>query len=494
MSAWLAAASTPKCGERCAERGALIEPRSIAASPVRPSGQRRSSAARWMAPATSSGSGADGCRLVDGSGQRRADVAHPAVLQQRLPEVLGDLAVPAAARLGEADEAVGAGQRLPLVASEERIDSRSRVGRRVGHLDLHRTAGVEAAAHEPDLLEHADEHARVGLVAELLRRHLRAAAQPRVDRAEVVDRRDVRAREAAQLLRVRPAREQERVRGAAVPAGAPDHLHVALERLGVVVERHEPDVRLVDAHPEGGRRDDRLDPAFDECLLSGRALGRLEPGVVVDGGQIVGSQRAREALAAAARARVDDRRRTAQLVQPANERPQARLLAVDDLDVVAQVGPDDARADDLRLAAESDGDLPLRRRRRGRSHAEDRGRTESVERAPDEEVVGPEVVPPHADAVHLVDHDETDVDVGDRVEEVAASEAARVRRRASGSGLPTTPRSRAAASSGSSEELISVDWAATSGGSLSTWSFISAISGRRDERRASAAASPRAGR
>ena len=58
MSAWLAAASSPKCGERCAERGALIEPRSIAVSPVRPSGQRSSSTAPWIAPAMSSGSGA----------------------------------------------------------------------------------------------------------------------------------------------------------------------------------------------------------------------------------------------------------------------------------------------------------------------------------------------------------------------------------------------------------------------------------------------------
>ena len=144
--------------------------------------------------------------------------------------------------------------------------------------------------------------------------------------------------------------------------------------------------------------------------------------MVVDGRQVVGAQRARQALAAAAGARVDDRRRAAQLVQPADERPQPRLLAVDDLDVVAEVGPDDARADDLRLAAEGDRDLPFRRRRRGRSHAEDRRLPESVERAPDEEVIGPEVVSPHADAVHLVDHDEPDVDPRDRVEEVPRAE------------------------------------------------------------------------
>ena len=218
MSAWLAAAARRNVGSaapsaaRSSSRGASLRgryARAASAGRVRRGGwrrRRRPAAARRL-PARRRGS------------QRRADVAHPAVLGERLPEVLGDLAVPAAARLGEADEPVGAGERLPLVASEERVDSRGRVGRRVRHLDLHRTAGIEAAAHEPDLLQHSDEHAGVGLVAELLRRHLRAAAQPRVDRAEVVDRGDVRACEPPQLLRVRPAREQERVRGAAVPAG-----------------------------------------------------------------------------------------------------------------------------------------------------------------------------------------------------------------------------------------------------------------------------------
>ena len=128
------------------------------------------------------------------------------------------------------------------------------------------------------------------------------------------------------------------------------------------------------------------------------------------------------ALAAPPRAGVDDRRGAAKLVQPPDERAQPVLLAVDDLDVVAQVRADDARADDLGLPAERGRDLPLRRRRRRRRHAEDRGRAERVESAADEEVVGPEVVAPHADAVHLVDHDEADVDPRDRVEEVPLPE------------------------------------------------------------------------
>ena len=278
-----------------------------------------------------------------------------------------------ALRLGEADEPVGARQRLLLVAREQRVDPRGGVGRRLGHLDLHRAAGVEAAPDEPDLLEHADEHARVGLAApQLLGRDLAAAAEPRVRRAQVVDGRDVGAREPAQLLGVGTAREQERVGRAAVAAGPADHLDVALERLRVVVERDEADVGLVDPHPERGRRDDGLDAALDERLLRRRALVRLEPGVVVDGGEIVHAQRARERLAAAAGAGVDDRRGAAELVQAADERPQPRLLAVDDLDVVAQVRPDDAGANDLGLAAERRRDLPLGGGRRRRGHAEDR--------------------------------------------------------------------------------------------------------------------------
>ena len=144
--------------------------------------------------------------------------------------------------------------------------------------------------------------------------------------------------------------------------------------------------------------------------------------MVVDGGEIVDAERARQALAAPARAGVDDRRGAAELVQPPDERAQAVLLAVDDLDVVAQVRPDDARADDLGLPAERGRDLPLRRRRRRRRHAQDRRRAERVQGAADEEVVGPEVVPPHADAVHLVDDDEADVDPRDRVEEVPLAE------------------------------------------------------------------------
>ncbi len=219
--------------------------------------------------------------------------------------------------------------------------------------------------------------------------------------------------------------EQQRVRRAPVAAGPADHLHVALERLREVVERDEADVGLVDPHPERRRRDDRLDPPLDERLLRLGALGRLEPGVVVGRGEVMRAQRPSEALAAAARPRVDDRRGAVEGLQPGDERAEPPFVAVDQLDVVAQVRADDARAHDLRLAAERGRDLTLRRRCRRRRHPEDGGPAELVERAADEEVVGPEVVAPHAHAVHLVDHDEPDVDAGDRVEEVPLAQPLR---------------------------------------------------------------------
>ena len=87
------------------------------------------------------------------------------------------------------------------------------------------------------------------------------------------------------------------------------------------------------------------------------------------------------------------------------------------LDVVAEVRPHDARAHDGEIAPEGHGDLLRGGRRRGGGHAEHRGLAERLQRAADEEVVGPEVVPPHADAVHLVDHDEADADGTQRRDE-----------------------------------------------------------------------------
>ena len=109
--------------------------------------------------------------------------------------------------------------------------------------------------------------------------------------------------------------------------------------------------------------------------------------------------------------------------QPLDEDAESILVPSDLLDVVAQVRPHDARPHDGELTAESGRDLRRRGRSRGGGHAEHRRVAERLERPPDEEVVRPEVVSPHADAVHLVDHDEADADRPQRLDERGIAEA-----------------------------------------------------------------------
>ena len=112
-------------------------------------------------------------------------------------------------------------------------------------------------------------------------------AKDAVDRAQFLHLRHVRKREAPERLRVRRAGEEQRVARLAVATSATDHLHVLLERAGVVDEADQSYVRLVDSHAEGGRRDDGLRTAREERVLDARPLVALEPGVVVLGAQAV---------------------------------------------------------------------------------------------------------------------------------------------------------------------------------------------------------------
>ena len=263
------------------------------------------------------------------------------------------------------------------------------------------------------------------------------------------------------------AREQDGVARGAVAPGAADHLHVALERVREVDERDESYVGLVDAHPERGRRDDDRDVSRDERVLDARPLVRFETGVVVLGPDPVAAERARDLLARAPGARVDDRSASVDRAEATEHAAQPLLGVLGVLDVVAEVRPVDARAHDLEPPPERLRDRVRVRGRGRRGHPEHGRRAELVERPADEEVVGPEVVTPHADAVHLVDHDEPDADAAQRAHEGLLPKAL-------GRGVEDPgpaggdPSRRAAASPASSEELTNVAVAAISGGSLST--------------------------
>ena len=82
------------------------------------------------------------------------------------------------------------------------------------------------------------------------------------------------AREEASQPEVLGAVEEHRLGRLAVAPGAADLLEVRVDRLGDLGVEDEAHVGLVDAHPEGGGRDDHVDLAVHEALLGGLALAR----------------------------------------------------------------------------------------------------------------------------------------------------------------------------------------------------------------------------
>ena len=220
---------------------------------------------------------------------------------------------------------------------------------------------------------------------------------------------------------VRARREQDRPRGRAVAAGAAGLLVVGLE---AARQRPVPDrahVGLVDAHPEGVGGDDDVRLAAHERVLRAGALVGAEARVV--GGRVdaFGAEHRRDLLGRLARAAVDDRRAVLRVLEAGDERrPLARdtALTVEREDVETQVGPVEAGPHTLGFPEAEPGDdllCDLRRRGRGAGHrrrvaelADDRGQSQ---------IVGPEVVAPLGHAVRLVDDEQRDRPLRDRVAE-----------------------------------------------------------------------------
>ena len=122
------------------------------------------------------------------------------------------------------------------------------------------------------------------------------------------------------------------------------------------------------------------------------------------------AQDARDLLGGATGPRVDDRRAAVRAGEALDEDLESVVRVRDLLDVVAEVRRTTLVATTSGVAAERLADLARGLGRRRRRHPEERRLAEGRERVPDEEVVGAEVVPPHAHAVRLVDDDEADAD------------------------------------------------------------------------------------
>ena len=169
---------------------------------------------------------------------------------------------------------------------------------------------------------------------------------------------------------------------------------------------HEADVGLVDAHAERGGGDDHIEPVLHERLLRCGALGWAQPGVIRDRVDARIAQLRRDLLRALARRDVHDAR-LLDLAQALEQGLRLVALPAEGLDAEPDVLPVEPAHQEERVAhAEPRHDLLAHGRRGGGGQGEDRRPPEDVRDGAEAQVVGPEVVPPLADAVRLVhDHE-----------------------------------------------------------------------------------------
>ena len=206
----------------------------------------------------------------------------------------------------------------------------------------------------------------------------------------------------AQLHHLAEAVEEERRRGQSVAPRPARLLVVALYALRQVEVRDETDVRFVDAHPEGdGGADDEALLAQEACLVFA-TLRRVEPGVVGRGGDAFAAQEIRRLLRLLAAQAIDDS--GIALVAGAQERKQLLAPRVLERDFVLDVGPVEARGEDLRARkTEPAQHLLASQRVGGRGQGDERHARKTLAEPGHLEIVRPEVVAPLAHAMRLVD-------------------------------------------------------------------------------------------
>lgn len=230
--------------------------------------------------------------------------------------------------------------------------------------------------------------------------------------------------EGAHARHILPAEEHEGARRQPVPAGSADLLVVALEMLRQVPVHDEPDVGLVDPHPEGDRGHHDLDPVKNERFLDRVALLRRQTGVIGARGDAAGAQIGGQIVRAPAGGTVDDAslalgsalrtepprmprrdaqagRRRVPVSRQKTLKLSVRVVLVDHLQ--PDVGPVEAgdeagRPFQAQLASDVVAGVRV-----GRSRERDQRRPGQTLPQPAQlHVFGPEVVPPLRDAVRLV--------------------------------------------------------------------------------------------
>jgi hypothetical protein len=194
-------------------------------------------------------------------------------------------------------------------------------------------------------------------------------------------------------------------------AGAADLLIVGDDRSGRLVVDDEAEVGLVVAHPQGTRGDDRLQVVGEQAILDGDPPLGLDLAGVRLGGDPVRGEPGGDLLGVALGQRVDDPR-ARQVGQVGGEPGEPVGLAgqLDDLEAQARAAERPAvdherraRVPGAQLVLDVGDDAVVGGRRR--AQRPDAG-GQSLEHLGDAPVVGAKVVPPVADAVRLVDHEQ----------------------------------------------------------------------------------------
>ena len=225
---------------------------------------------------------------------------------------------------------------------------------------------------------------------------------------------------------VRVGEQQLAERREPVASGASDLLVVGFDRTGDVPMDHEADVGAVNAHAEGIGGDDNRVLGVHEGVVDARALGVGEASVVekdrrfAESAAFVGKA-GEHALGVFARGDVDDA--GAVFADEIRDVPVLRVMVSRLVDGKVEVVA--AESLDLHVGflargfaeAQLADDVGADIGGGGGRDGEDGDVGEAVERIPDVEVVGAEVVSPLADAVRLVDCEKGQFRAGDRLEE-----------------------------------------------------------------------------
>ena len=168
------------------------------------------------------------------------------------------------------------------------------------------------------------------------------------------------------------------------------------------------DVRLVDAHAEGVRRDHDGRAVAEERLLIGLPFLRLQSRVIARGREALGAQHAADGLHALARGAVDN----AAFLPARRKKLQKRCAFVlRPQHLKAEVRPVKAGDHDLRALQLQDPDdilAHLPRGRRGKCRQR-RAARELLQELRDLQIARAEILPPLRDAVCLVDGDKRNV-------------------------------------------------------------------------------------